>query len=94
MFKQCSNLFAAQKSKSDVFTKKLDVINSENQTVKQALVSAITKMTDMMIHTLPKKESNSAVAAGHGQDEPEQASRKIHKCTDNCAPHCCKIYDD
>ena len=88
------DIFAARKSKSDVFAEKLDKINSENRTMKTVLVTAISKMTDLMIHNMPKLALEQDQVSSATPGEQEEAPRKVHKCTYNCTPYCCKIYDD
>ena len=88
-------LFEARKSKSDLFAEKLDVINSENRAVKNVLVTAISKMTDLMIHTQGNKEATPVqVTISAPVEKEEEPSRKRHKCSNLCPPYCCKLYDD
>ena len=85
-----------------MFAEKLDMINSENRTVKNALVTAISKMTDMFINPLANQDSKPQGAAqdvqppaGAAQEvQPQEQTRKVHKCTYNCPPYCCKRFDE
>ena len=71
---------------------KLEKINTQNQAMKEVLVTAISKMTDLFIKNPPVMPAEEA-AEKPGQS-PTRAGLKLHNCTYTCPPHCCKLYDD
>ena len=69
----------------------LEKINTQNQAMKEVLVTAISKMMDLFIKNPP------AMPAEEAAEKPGQSpigGLKLHKCTYTCPPHCCKLYDD